>query len=94
MAAALGLAIGVCADPPAQQQHPAAADGSAAASLPRCTFVELGTCYHGGLPGSTVQLGDLLGSGGYADVYRGTVVPRCGLQLSDPQDYQKWRLHL
>lgn len=61
-------------------EGPAGASASLTGSL-----VHLGTHYHGGLPGRCIQLGRSLGSGGFADVFQGTVVPMNGLQLTNAQ---------
>jgi serine/threonine protein kinase len=53
------------------------------------SFVSLDRCYHGGLPGMCIQLGNRLGSGGFADVFLGTVGALSGLQLSNAQHRQQ-----
>uniref|UniRef100_A0A383VYV7 Protein kinase domain-containing protein n=1 Tax=Tetradesmus obliquus TaxID=3088 RepID=A0A383VYV7_TETOB len=60
--------------------------GAAGAGAPTSGgFVRLAKCYHGGLPGSCIQLGNCMGS----DVHQGMVMPMNGLQLTNPQQYQQ-----
>ncbi|WIA33149.1 hypothetical protein OEZ86_006298 [Tetradesmus obliquus] len=70
----------------AAPNNPSAATGSTAQ---QCGFVSLGTCYHGGLPRRCIQLGQCLGSGGFADVFKGTVLALGGMQISSAQQYQQ-----
>jgi serine/threonine protein kinase len=92
LAAAAGEALpSVGVEEAAVMQQAQAILAAAAAAIAPLTgqVVSLGTCYHGRLPGSCVQLAHCQGSGGFADVYQGTGIPLRGLQLSDAQQYQQ-----
>jgi serine/threonine protein kinase len=83
-AAAAGSSAGVAVSPALAAGARVAAAGVSHAG----SFVKLLTCYHGGFPGASVQLGSCIGSGSFAVVFQGTAVPMDG-RASTTQDYQR-----
>jgi serine/threonine protein kinase len=53
------------------------------------SLVELLKCYHGGFPGACLVLDSGIDSGGFAEVYQGTLVDLDGMQIDNPQTYDR-----